>query len=193
MQGTVIGPKLHARYYCASRRADHSCDQPLVHADLVEAQLVEFVAGFKPHAAIREEIPRRLADTATADTTEVIQRRAALEQRLRRARDLYELGDLTRPEYIARREAINTELAARAPGPLPDLDQAQQVLHDFSISWQNETDPAANRQLLSLMPPAKLGELLSGLGAAIDQAGGKFTMKYAALTLTAVRNNARPG
>ena len=151
MQGTAVGRKHYARYYCATRRTDHSCDQPLVHAYLVEAQLVEFVADFKPHPTIRKEILRRLAGTATADTTEAIQRRAALEERLRRARDLYELGDLTRPEYMARREAINTELAASAPGPLPDLDQAQQVLEDFSIFWQKETDPAAKRQLLSLI------------------------------------------
>lgn len=51
---------------------------------------------------------------------------------------------------MARREAINTELAT-APGPIPDLDQAQQVLEDFSIFWQNETDPAAKRQLLTLI------------------------------------------
>ena len=48
MQGTAIGRKLVPRYYCATRRADHTCDQPLIHADLVETQLVEFIAGFKP-------------------------------------------------------------------------------------------------------------------------------------------------
>jgi DNA invertase Pin-like site-specific DNA recombinase len=68
-----------------------------------------------------------------ADTTEATQRRGALEERQRRSRDLYEIGDLTRPEYMARREAINTELAQLAPEPIPDLDQAQQVLNDFSI------------------------------------------------------------
>jgi hypothetical protein len=52
---------------------------------------------------------------------------------------------------MARREAINTELATTAPGPLPDLDQTQQVLEDFSIFWLKETDPAAKRQLLSLV------------------------------------------
>jgi hypothetical protein len=34
---------------------------------------------------------------------------------------------------MARREAINTELAQLALEPIPDLDQAQQVLNDFSI------------------------------------------------------------
>jgi site-specific DNA recombinase len=151
MHGTAVGTKLAARYYCATRRASHTCDQPLIHADRVEAQLVDFIADFKPHPAIREEILRRLASSTNTDTTETTEHRAGLEERLRRAHDLYELGDLTRPEYMACREAINAELATTAPDPIPDLDQAQQVLEDFSIFWLKEQDPAAKRQLLSLV------------------------------------------
>jgi DNA invertase Pin-like site-specific DNA recombinase len=54
MQGTAVGRRLAARYYCSTRRADHTCDQLLIHADLVEAQLVEFVSDFKPAAQVRE-------------------------------------------------------------------------------------------------------------------------------------------
>jgi len=32
-------------------------------------------------------------------------------------RDLYELGDLARPDWLARREAIHAELAELAPDP----------------------------------------------------------------------------
>ncbi len=123
MHGTAIGRKLVPRYYCATRRAEHTCDQPLVHTDLVEAQLVEFIADFKPAPTIREEILRRLAGATTTDTADTTKRRISLEERLHRSRDLYELGDLTRPEYMARRDAINAELAALAPGPIPDLDR----------------------------------------------------------------------
>ncbi|HWX87216.1 MAG TPA: hypothetical protein VNX67_03475 [Solirubrobacteraceae bacterium] len=70
----------------------------------------------------------------------------ALEERPRRMRDPYELGDRQRPEYVARRDAVNAELAALAPGPIPDLDQARKVLDDFSIFWARETDPAAKRR-----------------------------------------------
>jgi hypothetical protein len=151
MHGAAIGRKLVPRYSCATRRAEHTCDQPLIHTELVEAQLVEFIADFKPAPGTCEEIPRRLAGTATADTADTTKRRSSLEERLARARDLYELGDLTRPEYMARRDAINTELAQLSPGPLSDLDQARQVLDDFSIFWTRETDPAAKRQLLALI------------------------------------------
>ena len=151
MHGTAVGRKLVARYYCATRRAEHTCDQPLVPAEAIEQQLVAFVADFKPAADLRQEILDRLAATSTTETAEIAKRRAALEERLRRMRDLYELGDLDRPDYLARREGIHAELAELAPDPLPNLDQARQVLDDFGIFWRLETDPDAKRQLLSLI------------------------------------------
>jgi hypothetical protein len=39
----------------------------------------------------------------------------------------------------------------------------------------------------SQLPPEQLAALLSGLGAALDNAGGAFTMNYTAVVLTAVR------
>jgi hypothetical protein len=53
-----------------------------------------------------------------------------------------------RPEYMARRDAINTELATLAPSPIPDIDQARKVLEDFTIFLRTETDPDAKRQFL---------------------------------------------
>jgi SAM-dependent methyltransferase len=42
----------------------------------------------------------------------------------------------------------------------------------------------------SLFPPEKLDELLAGIGAAIDAAGGSFMMGYAAVAVTAARIHA---
>jgi SAM-dependent methyltransferase len=42
----------------------------------------------------------------------------------------------------------------------------------------------------SQIPPGKLAELLGGIGASIDAAGGSFTMGYTALVLTATRRDA---
>jgi hypothetical protein len=42
----------------------------------------------------------------------------------------------------------------------------------------------------SLFPPAKLDELLAGIGAAIDAAGGSFTLPYATVVVTAQRTDA---
>jgi SAM-dependent methyltransferase len=38
------------------------------------------------------------------------------------------------------------------------------------------------------LPPAMLSELLAGIGAAIDEAGGRFTMHYTAVAVTATRS-----
>ncbi len=140
-----------ARYYCATRRADRSCDQPIAHAEQIEAQLVRFITGFAPTPAICDDILRRLASAAAPESGETAKRRSSLEERLARMRDLYELGDLQRPEYIPRRDAIHAELSTLAPQPLPDLDHAQQVLEDFTLFWEREHDPTAKRQFLSLI------------------------------------------
>ncbi|MGH9061855.1 MAG: hypothetical protein ACRDZY_20430 [Acidimicrobiales bacterium] len=42
----------------------------------------------------------------------------------------------------------------------------------------------------SQFPPGQLEELLQGIGAAIDAVGGRFTMGYAAVTVTAARTGA---
>jgi site-specific DNA recombinase len=126
MQGRSSGKNQKlARYVCASRRTTQSCDQPLVPADEAEWQLVKFIEGFAPTAEVQEEILRGLAEEAAPESHDAAMRREALEERLRRMRDLYELGDLDRAEYVARRNAINAELEAMAPRPLPNLHRAR--------------------------------------------------------------------
>jgi hypothetical protein len=39
-------------------------------------------------------------------------------------------------------------------------------------------------------PPAKLKEVLAGVGAAIDAVGGSFTIRYSAVVVTAARTGA---
>ena len=148
MQGTAVGRKGAARYYCATRRKQHACDQPLAPADNIEAQIAAFIADFHPSQAIRDEILRRLAAPAMADTADLVRRRTALEERRRRLLDLYELGDLDPTDYLARRYAVDAELDSLAPGPAPDLDGAQRVLEDFTRFWAEEPDPEPRRQLL---------------------------------------------
>jgi SAM-dependent methyltransferase len=41
----------------------------------------------------------------------------------------------------------------------------------------------------SQIPPAKLAELLAGIGAVVDAVGGSFTMRYATLAVTAARTS----
>jgi hypothetical protein len=92
-----------------------------------------------------------LSEDATTDSAEMKRRRDALEERLRRLRDLYELGDLSKPEYVARRGALQEELAALAPQPTPNVELAGRVLDDFGVFWRIEEDPDAKRELLRLI------------------------------------------
>jgi hypothetical protein len=50
--------------------------------------------------------------------------------------------------------------------------------------------PGAHLWCHSLFPPAKLDELLAGIGAAIDAAGGSFTLPYATVVVIAQRTDA---
>ncbi len=151
-QGSSGGRDLKARYYCSTRRLNRSCDQPITPVERVEQQLVQFLTGFAPSHTIQNEILQRLANPAsTADASKIAKRPATLEERLRQMRDLYELGDLPRPEYVARRDAIHAELSGLAPGPIPNIDQASKVLQHFTLFWQQASDPANKRQFLSLI------------------------------------------
>jgi DNA-binding MarR family transcriptional regulator len=58
---------------------------------------------------------------------------------------------LDRNEYLARRQEIQTQLAELAPEPFPDLDEAEQVLSDFSVFWRNQSDPDEKQQMLQLV------------------------------------------
>jgi hypothetical protein len=71
-----------------------------------------------------------------------------LEQRLARLRDLYELGDIPRGEYLGKREAIQTQLAQLVPAPPADLSLAERVLSDFRLFWEHERDHEVRSTLL---------------------------------------------
>lgn len=149
--GTGVGRNHVAHYYCSTRRKTHDCDQPVVPADEAERQLAQLIASFKPDPALRAEILQRLATDSGPESSETTKRCTALEERLRRMRDLYELGDLQHGEYVAHCYAINAELNAPAPEPIPDLDLARSVLEDFTTFWTTETEHEAKRQFLTLI------------------------------------------
>jgi hypothetical protein len=68
---------------------------------------------------MREQILDRLSNDEDSETEDVARKRRQLNERRKRLRDLYELGDLDRSEYISKRDALDAELDALAPGPAP--------------------------------------------------------------------------
>jgi SAM-dependent methyltransferase len=73
----------------------------------------------------------------------------------------------------------------RAAGAFGDPEQWQ---FDWEQSYTRDEwlDQLPTQGGHSQFPPAKLEEVLAGIGAAIDTMGGSFTMRYTAVVVTAV-------
>ena len=62
---------------------------------------------------------------------------------------LYVFGDLTKSQYVLRRQALQEELERTSPPLDPRLDQADALLSDFARFWQTEPSAAERRRLLA--------------------------------------------
>ena len=76
------------------------------------------------------------------------ERRSELLDQLQRLQDLYVLGDLTKPQYVMRRQALEEEVQRLGPPAEPAIDRARALLEDFPRFWELETEPAERRKLL---------------------------------------------
>jgi hypothetical protein len=92
---------------------------------------------------------RRLVADEQTDDEETARRRRLLKDRRQRLRDLYELGDLAKAEYVSKRDAIDAELDSLSPGVSPDVERARAVLEDFGRFWDEEADPDKRRELVA--------------------------------------------
>lgn len=101
--------KMYKYYRCPSHR-NMACDMSRSMTEAaIERALISQISGAMSqyNATIETEI------TGAVDNTKKI---ASLEDRLDRIKDLYELGDLTREEYIGKKKTIGAEiLALQAP------------------------------------------------------------------------------
>jgi hypothetical protein len=59
------------------------------------------------------------------------------------------MGDLTKAQYVMRRQALEEELQRTKPPTDPDLDRAQALIEDFARFWEAEPNPAERRKLLA--------------------------------------------
>ncbi|MEW1833118.1 class I SAM-dependent methyltransferase [Streptomyces sp. NPDC088196] len=66
---------------------------------------------------------------------------------------------------------------------------AEEWRFDWERRYTRETwlDQLPTIGLLTRLPQDRLAELLDGVGAAVDKAGGSFTMRYATIAVTATR------
>lgn len=86
-------------------------------------------------------------------------------------------------------KAMDGMNAARAFGA------AEQWRFDWERHYTREQwlDQLPTSGALTSLPPEKLGQILDGMGEALDELGGGFTMKCATMAVVAVRTGAGPG
>jgi Recombinase zinc beta ribbon domain len=102
------------RYLCSTRRHGDGCDQPITRAEPLEEQLVEWISDFRPDEELRATILASIRTAARESNDDSLRRRELVGQ-LERLRDLYVMGDLSKSEYVLRRQALEDELSRPRP------------------------------------------------------------------------------
>ena len=130
-------PETRFRYACYQRRVGSSCDAPHVPQEIVEAEILDVLRTVA--------LPEGLADAVDAAVAAYFTDRGratrkstlrSVETRLARLRDLYELGHLTRDDYLARHGELEAErktLAISKPRPL--FLRQQDMLRTLVDDW----------------------------------------------------------
>ncbi len=90
----------------------------------LEEQLADWVATFRPDEELRSAILASIRTAARRSGVKTERRRELVAQ-LERLRELYVMGDLSKGEYILRRQALEEELARIGPPLDARLDKAE--------------------------------------------------------------------
>ncbi|MEQ8677247.1 MAG: recombinase family protein [Aggregatilineales bacterium] len=123
------------------RSVDCSADVKSIKAEVIEEQVEEIVLSLNFPEDWRERAINMLKERHQKPTYEKSQQKT-LQDRLARLKDLYEMGDIDRNEYLERRDNIQQELNTL---PLPvqstvvDLELATELLEDTQRLWKAAT------------------------------------------------------
>ncbi len=148
MHGTRGSKTAVRRYMCSTRRYGHSCGERIVKAEALEGQLVDWIRAFQPDGQLHDLLLQTLTAQTAERAEQPAERRNELLDQLQRLQDLYVLGDLTKAQYIMRRQALEEELQRQGPPTKPAIDRAKALLDEFPRFWDLETEPAERRKLL---------------------------------------------
>ena len=148
MHGTRGSKTAVRRYMCSTRRYGHSCGERIVKAEALEGQLIDWIRAFQPDGQLHDLLLQTLNAQTAERAEQPADRRNELLDQLQRLQDLYVLGDLTKAQYIMRRQALEEELQRQGPPAKPTIDRAKALLDDFPRFWEIETQPAERRKLL---------------------------------------------
>jgi Recombinase zinc beta ribbon domain/Recombinase len=146
VKSTTKNAKTYAYYVCRARYGSHSCSQALAPVAELETELRSWLSQLRLPDGFAEEFSRAIR--AGRGKPAPAQRRTvkSIETRLERLRELFEMGDLPRAEYVRRRDALQQELADLAAAP-PPIVQASETIATLTDDW-DDLDGGHRRQVL---------------------------------------------
>jgi DNA invertase Pin-like site-specific DNA recombinase len=141
------------RYTCYLRRVAGDCDAPSVPQAVLEHDLLEVLRTMSLPEGVSEDV--NAAVTVILNGNGQNSRGSSLKAivaRLERLRDLYELGDIERDEYLRRRAELETqrEAAKDQAGGTPSFVHQHEELRTIVDDWETMTIDE-RRQLISIV------------------------------------------
>jgi site-specific DNA recombinase len=130
MHGCRTGWEGMRRYQCSTRRHHGDCEQKMTPAQPREEQLIDWLHDFQPDHAMRQLVLDAIQTQASTHPGEDAERRRELTGQLERLRDLYVMGDITKPKYVMQRQVLEEEMqreAANRPRPRPRADDPRRL------------------------------------------------------------------
>ncbi len=112
-----------------------------------ESQTVDYLAAFSIPEDYQQRILQAHADLKTTQQ-DAEHERHRLETQLRRAKELYEWGDYSKAQYVARRDGISRKLDSlpAAEASKPDvLAKLAEFLADVPAAWKAATQEQRNK------------------------------------------------
>jgi hypothetical protein len=103
---------------------------------------VEWLRDFRPDSELRSLVLDAIRAAARERAGDEPERRRDPLTRLDRLQDLYVMGDLTKSQYVMRRQALEEEVERIGPPVDPDIARAEALPDDFAQFWTIEDTPA---------------------------------------------------
>jgi len=146
VQSRTKNGKTYAYYVCRARYGSRSCSQALAPVAELENELRSWLNQLRLPDGFAEEFSRALH--AGRDKPAPARRLTvrSIETRLERLRELFEMGDLPRADYVRRRDTLQDELAQLSATP-PPIAQAGETIATLTDDW-DELDGGQRRQVL---------------------------------------------
>jgi hypothetical protein len=172
-----------AYYFCYDRRTAGSCSAPAVPQTRLEDDVATVLGAVAPPAGFAEAVDTAIAAYEGArGRHDRVMSTANLDARKARLRDLYELGDISREEYLRRRAALDREATALRAANQPTLIRQRTTLRSLVDDWDAMSADQRKRLLATVFEEITVGE--GGVSELVPREGW---LPYLRATLIAPR------